>query len=94
MAYRIGFDKMADLGDYRTIIHDNETRMELTIDAVSFQEFLKVLLKEVPEDFIDLMRTFMIDCAMRYFEENKVPQEDYDKFFELLDAMTEDDEEE
>lgn len=92
MTYRIGLDRVEN-GDYRTILTDDETRMELNINAVSFQEYLTVLLKEVPEDFIDIMRTFMIDCAMRYFEENKVPQEDYDKFFELLDAMTEDEEE-
>lgn len=90
MTYRIGFDKMVDLGDYRTILHDNETRMELTIDAISFQQYLTVLLKEVPEDFMDLIRIVMIDCAERYFEENRVPQEDCDKFFEMLDAMTED----
>lgn len=89
MTFRIGLDRIED-GDYRTILHDDENRMELTIDAMSFQMYLTVLLKEVPEDFIDLIRIFMIDRAERYFEENQVPQEVYDKFFEMLDGMTED----
>lgn len=80
--YQLGF------GDSR------ETRICLNVNAESFGKALKNIFKDFPNDFRDEVHNLMIDYALAYFNENPIPEDERERFFELIERIAEHDYEE
>ena len=74
--YRVGFTDMID------------THVSLTINAESFGKSFTDIFKDFPNDFRDIIYKCMVDYALAYFEDNPIPEDDREKFFELFGEIT------
>ena len=93
MTFHIMFDGVED-GIYMMELYDRESKIELNVDPGSFDKFLSALMVEVPNDFRDIVYRYLIDCATKYFEKNPIPEEEKERFYELIGNMDEFDYEE
>lgn len=80
--YRVGFTDMID------------THISLTVNAGSFSKAFEDMFKDFPNDFRDMVHRCMADYALAYFENNPIPEDDRERFFELLEEITDYDYEE
>lgn len=90
MTFKIVFDGVED-GNYKMKLCGHESKIELSVDSWSFEKFLSALMVEVPNDFRDIAYRYLIDCATHYFENHPIPEEEKEKFFELLGEIAEED---
>ena len=93
MTFNIMFDGVED-GNYKMKLCDRESKIELNVDSWSFEKFLSALMVEVPNDFRDTVHRYLVDCATKYFEKNPIPEEEKERFYELIGNMDEFDYEE
>lgn len=90
MTFEIMFNGVED-GNYKMKLCDHESKIELSVDSWSFDTFLSALMVEVPNDFRDIAYRYLIDCATKYFENHPISEEEKERFFELLNEITEED---
>ena len=90
MTFHIMFDGV-ESGNYMVRLCGCESKIELSVDSWSFEKFLSALMVEVPNDFRDSAYRYMVDCATKYFENHPIPEEEKEKFFELLGEIAEED---
>lgn len=90
MTFKIMFDGVEN-GNYVMKLCDRESKFELNVDSWSFGTFLSTLMVEVPNDFRDVAYRYMINCAINYFENHPISEDEKERFFELLGEIAEED---
>lgn len=77
-------------GGYQLGFEDSrETKIRLNVDAGSFSKTLTNIFKDFPNDFRDEVHNLMVDYALAYFEENPIPEDERERFFELIGRIAE-----
>ncbi len=90
MTFEIMFNGVEN-GNYKIKICNRKSKIELNVDSGSFDKFLSALMVEVPNDFRDIAYRYLIDCAIKYFENHPISEDEKERFFELLGEITEED---
>lgn len=90
MTFKIMFDGVEG-NKYMMKLCGNDSKIVLNVDSWSFDKFLSALMVEVPNDFRDIAYRYLIDCATKYFENHPISEDEKERFFELLDEITEED---
>lgn len=88
MTFHIGLNKVVN-GEYQTILNQDDCNIVLNIDSGSFSEYLSILFQEMPNDFRYVVYDYIVDCAFEYLEKHPISEEERDRFFDLLDKISE-----
>ena len=90
MTYEIMFDGVEG-NKYMMKLCGPNSKIVLNVDSGSFDTFLSALMVEVPNDFRDIAYRYLINCAIKYFEDHPISEDEKERFFELLGEITEED---
>lgn len=82
-------------GGYRIRFMDStDTQTYLSVNAGSVDKALTDIFKDFPNNFRDMIHRCMVDYALAYFEDNPIPMDDRERFFDLIGEIADYDYEE
>ena len=82
-------------GGYRVRFTDStDTHICLNVNAGSVDKALTDIFEDFPNDFRDMVHKCMVDYALAYFKDNPIPEDDRERFFDLIGEITDYDYEE
>ncbi len=94
MTFDMGYIGPDYNGGYRVRFTDStDTHISLTVNAGSVKA-LTDIFDDFPNDFRDMVHRCMVDYALAYFNENPIPEEEKERFFDLIGEITDYDYEE
>ena len=95
MTFEMEYTRPNHNGGYNLRFTDStNTQINLDVHGWSFGKALTDIFKDFPNDFRDEVHKCMVDYALAYFQTNPIPEDEQERFFDLIGEITEHDYEE